>query len=352
MASAEDGRLDVAVEAIVRGVYDSGALYDPHRWWPRSYLPYSPLFAEDFHGRWIASYQGAEPDRLASDCRGTQLWVLLAMASRALKGMMEVDDRVGFVSGMLDVIERTEHGDLGCPDGAHRVWSEDQVVAAMADRRFLPAADAAVNKAFSQLNGNLLMYAEGVFFSANCTIRDVHGPYDVTFQGEPCQLLVREYHQLREPELEQATAAVSYGALTTYSLYRPEVGFSFTVLNDYSSDLPLPQNALAHAAEAVIKGEKQQLTDGDAARAASDALAATVADVTSAVQGLDEKAMAHEIVRRVYFRAAPVAAVAGMPWMPSAAFVDSFLGALEAFTPRMPPEMTRQEFATLVDPRS
>jgi hypothetical protein len=77
-----------------------------------------------------------------------------------------------------------------------------------------------------------------------------------------------------------------------------------------------------------------------------------VAAVTSAVQGLDERDMAHEIVRRVYFRAAPVAAVAGMPWVPSTAFVDTFMGALEEFTPQMPPQMTRQEFATLVDPRS
>lgn len=352
MPTRAEDELDAAVEAIVRGVYDSGALYDVHRWWPRSYLPYSPLFATDFHSRWLERWRTISRSAAAPYATATAIWVLLAMASRSLKTMFEGEERTGVFHALLADIRSATAGDPFCSDGRHLVLADEEAQELVERLPFASAREQSVDRAYSRLNATLLAYSEAVFFSANCTVREVHGPYDVRYEGAPCQLLVRNYHRLRDELLEPQTASVPVDAVCTYSLYDPTVRFDITVLNDYTSDRPLRDVAVAHVAELTAGGEVRVADGVDAVRDVSAALATTIAAVGAAVDAVAPLEETVEIIRRTYYRASPISMATGTSWEPTTEFLDELCAALEGFEPVMPPSMTREEFAVMVDPRT
>lgn len=352
MPAGREDELDAAVEAIVRGVYDSGALYDAHRWWPRSYLPYSPLFATDFHSGWLERWRTLSRSAPAPYATATAIWVLLAMASRSLKTIFEGEERTRVFRALLADIRAAMAGDPFCGDGRHLVLTDEQAQELVERLTFASAREPSVDRAYSRLNATLLAYSEAVFFSANCTVREVHGPYSVRYEGAPRQLLVRNYHRLRDEALEPETASVPVDAVCAYSLYDETVRFDFTVLNDYTSDRPLRDAAVAHAVELTADGEVR-LADGvDAIRDVGGALAGTIAAVGAAVDAAPPLEGTVEIIRRTYYRASPIAAATGTSWEPTTAFLDGLRADLEGFDPALPPPMTREEFAEMVDPRT
>lgn len=350
-APADSGEVDAAVEAIVKGVYDSGALYDPHRWWPRSYLPYSPLFASDFHSQWLGQWREIPSQAAEPYARSTATWVLLAMASRSLKALFEEKERMRVFQALLDDIRAAKAGDPFCRDGRHLVL-RDEVAQEIVDRLpFASASERPTDRAYAGLNATLLAFSEAVFFSANCTVREVHGPYAVGYRGEPRQLLVRDYYRLRDPDLEPETADLPYDAVRTYTLYDETVSFDFTVLNDYLSDRPLGSAAVAHAAEFARGGEVRLAEDAAAVGEVTAALSATIAAVGARIADTEPAEETVEIVRRTYYRASPIAAAVGANWEPRPEFVLELRAALGDFDAASPPPMTREEFGAMVDPR-
>lgn len=351
MEAKDDLRIDAAVEAIVHGVYDSGALYDPHRWWPRSYLPYSPLFAADFHGRWVEQWRRIPRAAPRPYARATALWVLLAMASRSLKALFDVQERCEIVLALLDDIQAAKAGDVFCRDGSHHVLTSLAAQQSVDQLTFESADDRSVDRAYSVLNASLLAYSEAIFFSANCTVRDVHGPYDVLYCGDRCQLIVRDYYRLRDARLEPETAGLKYDALCAYSLYDGTIGFSFSVLNDYTSDRPLTSSVVAHAATMTVDGQDRPLNGCDEVRQVNELLGATIATVSARVRTAASLDQTLEIIRRTYYRASPIASAVGEDWAPTEAFMSDFVANLREFEGAMPPPMTREEFGAMVDPR-
>lgn len=347
----DTAEVDAAVEAIVHGVYDSGALYDPHRWWPRSYLPYAPLFATDFHGRWLEQWRDVPRPAVEPYTTATAIWVLLAMASRSLKAMFDEGERMRVFLALLDDIRSAKAGDPFCRDGRHLVFAEDEAQATVDRLSFAGADQRAVDRAFAGLNATLLAFSEAVFFSANCTVREVHGPYPVRYNGTRCQLLVRDYHRLRDEALEPETAQVPADAICTYSLYDETVRFEFTVLNDYTSDSQLSAAAIAHAAELSSGGEARRAEDAGAVNDLTAALGETIAAVSARIAAAAPVDETVEIVRRTYYRASPVAEAVGSDWEPHPEFVEGFRAALGDFNATTPPSMTREEFGVMVDPR-
>jgi len=350
-ARSESAELDAAVEAIVKGVYDSGALYDPHRWWPRSYLPYSPLFAADFHSQWLDQWREIPRQGAERYARSTAIWVLLAMASRSLKTLFDEKERMSVFLALLDDIRSAKAGDPFCRDGRHLVLMDDEAQAIVDRLSFADATDRPTDRAYAGLNATLLAFSEAVFFSANCTVREVHGPYLVHYDGEPRQLLVRDYYRLRDQALEVETADVSYDAIRTYSLYDETVRFEFTVLNDYTSDQPLGTAAVAHAAELWRGDEVSAAEDVVVVGEATAALSATIAAVGARIADTSPVDETVEIVRRTYYRASPIAEAVGGKWEPRPEFILDFRVALGDFHATTPPSMTRREFGVMVDPR-
>jgi hypothetical protein len=346
-----DERIAAAVEAIVHGVYDSGALHDPHRWWPRSYLPYSPLFAANFHARWVEQWRRIPREPATPYARGTAIWVLLAMASRSLKAMCEVQERCGIFLDLLEDIQAVTAGDIFCRDGAHRVLAQPEAQGLVDRLSFREAGERQSDRAYAVLNATLLAYSEAVFFSANCTVRDVHGPYEVDYRGQPCQLLVRDYYRLRDAQLEPGTAGVVPDSVRACSLYDSSVRFSFSVLNDYTSDRPLPGSIVAQAVE-ISPGEGgPPAGEISAVRQLTGELSEVITSVSAPIREADPQAQTLEILRRTYYRASPVAAAVGEDWEPDPEFVGELAGRLPGFTGSMPPPMPRDGFAAMVDPR-
>jgi hypothetical protein len=350
-AQRDGGEVDAAVEAIVKGVYDSGALYDPHRWWPRSYLPYSPLFAADFHSQWLERWREIPRQAVEPYARSTAIWVLLAMASRSLKALFDERERMSVFLALLDDIRSAKAGDPFCRDGRHLVLKDDEAQAIVDRLPFADADERPTDRAYAGLNATLLAFSEAVFFSANCTVREVHGPYPVRYGGEPRQLLVRDYYRLRDQALEPATADVPYDAVRTYSIYDETVRFEFTVLNDYTSDRPLGTAAVAHAVELSRGDEVWLAEDADAVREVTVALSATIAAVGARIADTAPADETVEIVRRTYYRASPIAEAVGGNWEPRPEFILDFRAALDDFHATTPPSMTREEFGVMVDPR-
>jgi hypothetical protein len=350
-AQRDGGDIDAAVEATVKGVYDSGALYDPHRWWPRSYLPYSPLFATDFHSQWLQQWRGIQRQAAEPYARSTAIWVLLAMASRSLKALFDEGERMSVFHALLDDIRSAKAGDPFCRDGCHLVLEDDEAQAIIDRLSFADANERSTDRAYAGLNATLLAFSEAVFFSANCTVREVHGPYRVRYGGEPRQLLVRDYYRLRDQALEAETADVPYDAIRTYSLYDGTVRFEFTVLNDYTSDRPLGTAAVAHAVEFRCGEEIRLAEDAGAVGEATAALSAVIAAVGARIADTAPADETVEIIRRTYYRASPIAEAVGASWEPRPEFILDFRAALNDFQAASPPPMTREEFGVMVDPR-
>lgn len=348
--NSKDSRIPPAIEAIVHGVYDSGALYDPHRWWPTSYLPYSPLFASNFHGQWVEQWRKISRSPQRSFARSTAMWVLLAMASRSLKTMFDVEERCKLFTDVLDDIQTTKAGDIFCRDGSHHVLPPAEAQALVDRLSFASGGDTSSDRAYAILNATLLAYSEAVFFSANCSVRDVHGPYPVVYHGQACQLLVRDYYWLRDTELEPETEVLDIDSVRAYSLYDNSVGFSFSVLNDYTSDQPLRGSLVANAAEFTSAGEAT-LASVDQVRQFNSVLSTIVAAVSARIRRLAQPAQALEVIRRTYYRSSPIARAVGERWEPSPAFAAELELRLTSFEGALPPPMTREAFAVMVDPR-
>jgi hypothetical protein len=349
MSTAEDDRLDAAVEAITFGVFDSGALQDPQRWWPRSYVPYSPLFAQDFHSRWIEDWRRLSPDGVSA--RSTALWVLLAMSSRSLKAMCDRAERCEIVLGLLAAIEDAKEGDIFCRDGRNLVLADETAQELVDNGMFEEVAGGPLDASYARLSATLLAYSEAVFFSANCTVREVHGPYDVQYRGKPAKLIVRDYFRLRDSKLEIETGAFGADAASVYSLYRPQLEFEFSVLNDYVSNEPLGQAAIGHAAEYVGADGRVVPLDGRGALELADRLQRVIDRVSETVEEFDAEREIAEVVRRTYYRAAPLAEAVPRDWEPSHELIAGLLEALPEFAATMPPPLTREAFAVMVDPR-
>jgi hypothetical protein len=348
----DGAEIDAAVEAIVHGVYDSGALYDPHRWWPRSYLPYAPLFATDFHGQWLGHWRNIPRPPAEPYASSTAIWVLLAMASRSLKAMFEEEERMSVFLALLDDIRSAKAGDPFCRDGRHLVLKEHEAQEIVDRLSFADANERPIDRAYAGLNASLLAFSEAVFFSANCTVREIHGPYPVRYHDAPCQLLVRDYHRLRDEALESETARLPFGAIRTYSIYNDTVRFEFTVLNDYTSDRPLGHAAVAHAAEVFQGNDLRLAEDIDTVRDLTAALSTTIAAVGDKIARTSPVDETVEIIRRTYYRGFPIAKAAGANWEPRREFIEGFRTALDDFHAKAPPSMTREEFGVMVDPRT
>jgi hypothetical protein len=217
---------------------------------------------------------------------------------------------------------------------------------------FLNADYHSLDRAYGILNGSLLAYSEAIYFSANCTVRDIHGPYAVTYQRAPCQLLVRDYYQLRNDRLEPETMTIDLDAVRTYSLYNQHVHFSFSVLNDYISDAPLSTCVIAHAAE-LSSGDATIVAGGlpDIQRV-NEQLSRVIADVTQRTRNASSADQTLEIIRRTYYRASPISNAVGADWEPSHNFLATIRSGLNDFRGSMPPQMTREAFGELVDPRT
>jgi hypothetical protein len=349
--SSDNEMIDRAVEAITFGVYDSGALTDPHRWWPESYLPYSPLFAGHFHSHWISQWRGLPAGRVGQSASGTALWVLLAMSSRSLKAMYDREERCVLFLALLEEIRATAAGDIFNGDGRHLVLTSEAAQEIVDRTTFHSAAEDGVDRAFSGLSAALLAYSEAVFFSANCTVRDIHGPYDVNYTGAPRKLLVRDYTRIRDTDLEVETGTISMDAVSVYSVYEPSVSFTFSVLNDYISDKPLSSVAVAHAANARPFEESGTFSSIDSVADVIGELERVISAVGARVRAETSLETALEVIRRTYYRGFPVAVAAAEDWEIPPAFRAELRTRLQAFEGGMPPAMTREDFGRMVDPR-
>jgi hypothetical protein len=173
----------------------------------------------------------------------------------------------------------------------------------------------------------------------------------VEYQGQQCQLLIRDYYCLRDERLEPETAKLKLDSVRAYSLYDRSVRFSFSVLNDYTSDSPLNNSVVAHAAE-LSSGGVDRLADGVAEiRQITKELGAVVATVSAQIRSAESLTETLEIIRRTYYRASPIASAVGEDWEPTSEFIAEFVNKLSDFEGAMPPDMTREDFGAMVDPR-
>lgn len=345
-------------EAVTHAIYDSGAIFDPYRWWPRSYIPYSQLFFLDFNKGWYSDFKILKRKYSLKKISGTlgyptAIWLILAPALRVLK-VIEPNKkkRIELVFNFLDMIQYQKSGDIFCEDGQNVVWNEDRVKKFMQKTEFIDVSSKIkLKKLFSRLNADLISWVEAVFWSANCAAREIHGPYEVVHNKITCQLIVREYYHPKESLLEPKTSDLRYSSIRTYSLYDKKVKFHFTVLNDYSHDKSLLENLIAFHAEAKDKKKVVSLDNEKKIEKVCGEIEKKIEEIAKHVEKTDRNQQVLGSVRRIYFRVHKLKTLAGKRWQPDKKLLQKVGKDLENFKVPDPPKITRAEFYKLMDPR-
>lgn len=355
----EDLLIDQMIEAFAKASYDSGKTLDPYAWWPINFLFYSPLYGKETSESFCADYLLLRKSKSLKEIAEAYkypnaAWLALSRFIHAVKTAgLKKEERIKILLELLKILEFLMVGSIFCKDGRNLIWNKNKVQKMIKETKWIDT-DLEPNfaKLFARLHGDLLSLDEAIFWNAVCQTRETHGPYDVKWKNEDCQLIVREYYNLEEPEFIPRNLSSPYKAVTTLTIYNPAVQFDFPVLNDYTHDLPLIENTRAVFGVAEKDGKKEILDKKKVIIKTCEKIEKETLKIGSWVESLSEEELVIETIKRIYYRMKPIRDLLGKKWQAPNAFLNKIRKDFSSFKPtRTRIKMTRKQFFKMCDPR-
>lgn len=358
MREDNDVLIDKMIRAFERCSFDSGKILDPDAWWPLNHLYYSPLYINDFYKTLLGNFELLKKKytlREIADAISypSATWLLVVSAPHIMKSMgIEKEKRVSLILEFLKMIQMQMAGNIFCEDGGNIIWDKNRVERLMSEIEWVNIRkDSKLNRLFARLHAALLSLNEAIFRNCNNVAREVHGPYKIKYGGQPAQLIVREYYNLRDPALEPKLKDLPYESIKTYAIYDNAVKFDFPVLNDYTHDLPLVEHALAVAGRIKESAEEKNLSNTKSLEKVCEVLEKKNYQISMAVEQMAKEDQILESLRRVYYWAKRLNAKLNKSWEPPKRIMERVRKELRSFPEPKPFEMTREQFRALIDPR-
>lgn len=355
----DDLLIDRMLKAFDKATYGSGKILDPYAWWPINFLFYSPLFnkasSQSFCSDYILLRKSKTLKEIALAFQyPTAAWLALSRFIFAVKAAeLKKNERAKIILEFLKMLKILMAGNIFCEDGSNLIWDEKKVKKLVRKTRWIDTnLKPNFAKLFARLHGDLLSLDEAIFWNAVCATREIHGPYSVRWKNSPCQLIVREYYNLKEQEFLPSNFSSPCKAVRTFTIYNTAVHFDFPVLNDYTHDLPLVENTMA-VFGTVEKGRKKEFLDKEElVIKACNAIEKEAGKIGSWVENLSEREQVIESIKRIYYRVKPIRDLLGKRWQAPPALLEKVKKDFFSFKPKQTKlKMTRDQFYNLCDPR-
>jgi len=323
MKKNSDVLIDKMIKAFERCSFDSGKILDPDAWWPLNHLYYSPLYIDHFYGVLLRNFELLKRKYTLKEIADTisypsATWLLVVSAPRIMKSMgIKKEKRISLILEFLEMIQTQMAGNIFCEDGDNIIWDSNRVEQLISGTEWTDVSKGGnLNRLFARLHAALLSLNEAIFRNCNNVAREVHGPYKVEYKGQPAQLIIREYYNLRDPALEPKLKDFPYESIETYVLYDHAVKFDFPVLNDYTHDLPLIEHTLAVAGKTKEKTKEKNLDSIKFLDRVCGILEEKNSQISMAVEQMAREDQVLESVRRVYYWTKRLNAKLNKDWEP------------------------------------
>lgn len=358
MKSKMDKLIDKMLQALGKAAYDSGKVLDPNAWWPLNYLMYRSLFFTEYYQDFIRDFEQVKRKyslkRIADVYKyPTAIWLTLVNLPATMK-MLEYDKRkrIEITLEFIRMMKMRMAGNVFCEDNKNAVWGNEKIGQVMKTAKWMDASeDRELVRLYGRLHANLVSFNEAVYWNANCSTREVHGPYNVMYKGRKAQLIVREFYNLHATGLVPLLKNFPYYSCTTFTLYDPEVSFDFPVLNDYTHNVSLSGHTIAVCGEVCTARSKIALGTIDEVEKVCKQFEDKGSEIANYVESMDRKRQVVESVLRVYFRSREIKKLLGKDWKPSGERLYKIEKAFESFPEPTWRKLTRTQYLNLIDPR-
>lgn len=358
MKASDDILIDKMRNALGKAAYDSGKVLDPNAWWPLNYLMYRSLFFADYYRELLEDYETARKrfslKRVAKTFKyPTAIWLAMVNLPATMKTLgFKKPERIKTTVEFIEMLQMRMAGSVFCEDNKNIVWDNNKVCKVMEELQWINVKDGKkLRHLFERLHANLISLNEAVYWNANCSTREVHGPYEVVFEGHKAQLIIREFYNFYASDLEPLLKNFPYQSCITYTLYDTDLVFDFPVLNDYAHDISLSDHTLAVYGEVkTIKDTKRLKTVKNLEKICNDFEKKGV-EISYKVESMDRERQVVESVRRLYYRVHKLKELLGKDWQPPKKQLKKIEEALETFPVPKWRELTREQYLNITDPR-
>lgn len=354
-----DFLIDRMLKAFTKAAYDSGKVLDPYAWWPINFLFYTPLYDKESSSSFCSDYELLRKSKSLREIAlafryPNAAWLALSRFIFAVKSAgLEKKKRIKIILEFLNILKILMTGNIFCEDGRNLIWDENKVKRLVGKTQWIDTnLKPNFAKLLARLHGDLLSIDEAIFWNAVCATRETHGPYCIKWKNSVCQLIVRQYYNLKEPEFLPSNLFSPYRAVKTFTIYNTAVRFDFPVLNDYTHDLPSVENTRAVFGIAEKNGKKEFLDKEELVIEACEAIEKETMKIGSWVENLSEKEQVIESIKRIYYRMKPIRDLLRKKWQAPVNLLEKVQKEFSSFTPKQTKiKMTRKQFCNLCDPR-
>lgn len=222
-----------------------------------------------------------------------------------------VDKRVWVVERWFDVMAAKESGDIFCRDGTHRVLSPGDAQA-LADSLPWVTGTAFAQQAF-RLSGAAQAHVWALLFYGWTDIGfEIHGPYDVSFDGRPSQLVVRDFFDLKPVLLWPELADFACSRMRVISVHPPDAGMAVDIFNH----LTHPESLLTSTDAIFVDVDDVPLSEPGALRDVGKLLLAQVRRQHEAIEAMTRPDLVTKFVAARYYAFRHWRLSFDVPWEP------------------------------------
>jgi hypothetical protein len=322
MADPTGERIDKCLDALLRNVAD----IDMEAFWP-VVLPlvegcYTDLFSLEVDELLSAITNDAiSNSHLASAFRfpsrfSNVLWNVLSGSKIA---GIPTSERISLLDRVFEIWALTKHGSIFNEQGINQIFEPKALAAFMGTASWSRCADdVPEQRAIGQLNASLLAYAEATHYIYHKDSLEKHGPYPVSLNGQPLQLVIRDAYALRPIDLWSGSvdfAGAPYSAVTVAVLYDASIKIGFDIFDGMSTDSDLPPHAVQYQVCYVDGEGPSSLAVGtEAILSVCDVLEPLLTELTSKTEEMSLAERAKQHIRATWYTLEPLFRLTGQSW--------------------------------------
>lgn|GEM_PF-6546624 len=216
-------------EALARSAYDSGKMQFSEIW-PIHPMETYPYFIDFFLEELNKKIDFIKKNDVKVSPSRIWFWLI-----NSILGYKAIDadkkKSIELTKKLLDLLKDSMHGNPFCEDYTHRILPEVSWEKTTINKK--------KNEEILKLNANLMCYCQTLYWVTNCAFREIHGPYEIIFEGKPAQVIVREYFNVNP-----FGKRLPYDYIRTETVYDKDINFKFFVLNDFLWDKQIGNHIL------------------------------------------------------------------------------------------------------------
>lgn len=150
------------------------------------------------------------------------------------------EERLELINDLVNMLPYYRKEDIFCESGRNILLTHGEVEKLLTKHQFIKVADNGnqLRRIIGKINATTWLYTELITVAHHAYGHEFHGPYPLK-NGKI--LIVREYYDLKVPEVWPFTKELPFEKIILFEVYK-NVEIRFDAFNHMESSAPLPQN--------------------------------------------------------------------------------------------------------------